>query len=124
MQKKSGAESSRFASLTEAEVWSIICEEALAASEREPMLASFYHASILNHHTFAAAISFILADKLGSQTMPALMLREIFEATLAAHPDIEQAMHADIIAHRERDPACSQLCMPLLFFKGYHALQS
>lgn len=124
MQNKPEAEAPRVSALTEADVWPTIRQEARAASEREPMLASFYHASVLNHASFAAAISFILADRLDSQTMPALTIREIFEDVLAARPEIVDAMYADILAHRERDPACSEMCMPLLFFKGYHALQS
>ena len=106
------------------DVWQLIRSEAQEASRLEPMLASFYHASILNHTSFAAAISFYLATKLDSQTMPALMIREVFEAALAADVNIELAMRADIFAHRERDPACDKHFMPFLFFKGYHALQS
>lgn len=106
------------------DIWQQIRTEALAASQREPMLASFYHAAILNHASFAAAISFHLANKLDSQAMPALAIRETFEAAIAADPSIEIAMHSDIIAHRERDPACDSYCTPFLFFKGYHALQS
>ena len=106
------------------DVWQFIGLEAAEASAREPVLASFYHAAILNHPSFAAAISFHLANKLDSQAMPAMMIREVFEAALANDPQIELAMRADICAHRERDPACNQYSMPFLFFKGYHALQS
>lgn len=106
------------------DVWEIIRAEAVQASISEPILASFYHATILNHDMFSAAISFHLANKLNSQTMPALMIREILLAAMRADPTIEVAMRADIIAHRERDPACNTYSMPLLFFKGYQALQS
>lgn len=105
-------------------VWDTIRAEAKAASATEPVLASFYHAAILNHHSFQSAISFHLANKLDSQTMPALMIREIFIEAMNADPHIEIAMLADICAHRERDPACDSYSMPLLFFKGYQALQS
>src|SRR5690606_24464163 len=74
--------------------------------------------------SFAAAISFHLANKLDSQAMPAVVIREIFETALARDPQIELAMRADIFAHRERDPACNKYFIPVLFFKGYHALQS
>ena len=106
------------------DVWKIIREEALEASQQEPVLASFYHAAILNHTNFQAAISFHLANKLDSQAMPALMIREIFIEAMNADSAIEIAMRADICAHRERDPACNTYSMPLLFFKGYQALQS
>jgi len=106
------------------DVWKIIRAEAEEASLQEPVLASFYHAAILNHTHFQAALSFHLANKLDSQAMPALMIREIFEEAMTADPTIEIAMCADILAHRERDPACDTYSMPLLFFKGYQALQS
>jgi serine O-acetyltransferase len=106
------------------DVWAEIRSEARQASMDEPVLASFYHAAILNHDGFAHAISFHLANKLDSQALPAMMLREVFEEAMAADPSLEQAMRADIRAHRERDPACDRYCMPFLFFKGYHALQS
>lgn len=106
------------------DVWQEIRTEALQASADEPVLASFYHASILNHSSFAAAISFHLANKLDGQALPAMMLREVFTEAMYADAAIEQAMRADIRAHRERDPACNKFHMPFLFFKGYHALQS
>ena len=106
------------------DVWQEIRAEARQASVAEPVLASFYHSIILNHSTFAAAISSHLANKLESPVLPALMLREVFEEAMAADPAIEQAMRADIRAHRERDPACNKFSMPFLFFKGYHALQA
>ncbi len=109
---------------TTVDVWKIIRTEAEAASQQEPVLASFYHAAILNHTSFQAAISFHLANKLDSQAMPALMIREVFIEAMSADPTIEIAMRADICAHRERDPACSTYSMPLLFFKGYQALQT
>jgi serine O-acetyltransferase len=109
---------------TPAQVWQIISAEARAASSAEPMLASFYHATILNHQSFAAAISFHLANKLDSQALPAMIIREVFLEALTQDPNIELAMCRDICAHRERDPACSHSYMPFLFFKGYHALQS
>lgn len=110
--------------MTNDSLWNSIRQEAQALSKSEPVLASFYHAIILNHQNFASAISFHLANKLDSPALPAMMVREVFEQAMAADPHIEDAMKADIFAHRERDPACKNLCMPFLFFKGYHALQS
>ncbi len=107
-----------------ANVWERIRLEAEQASADEPVLASFYHATILNHATFADALSFHLANQLDGQALPAMLLREVFQQAMAADASIEAAMLADIRAHRERDPACNRFCMPFLFFKGYHALQS
>lgn len=106
------------------DVWKIIRAEAVNASALEPVLANFYYAAILNHTSFQAAISFHLANKLDSQAMPALMIHEIFVEAMNTDPNIEIAMRADICAHRDRDPACDAYSIPLLFFKGYQALQA
>ncbi len=105
-------------------IWQAILEEAQQASLDEPVLASFYHSSILNHPNFEAAISFHLANKLDSQAVPAMLIRQVFEEALREAPKIVEAMRGDIQAYKERDPACDKFTMPFLYFKGFHALQS
>lgn len=106
------------------DLWQAIRLEATEAGLEEPALASFYHATILNHESFASAMSFHLANQLDSQAVPAMMIREVFEVALAKDPSIELAMRADILAHCERDPACDRYSTPMLFFKGFQALQA
>ena len=87
-------------------LWESIRDEATADARREPMLASFLHATILNHERFEDALSFHLASKLGSPTIPAMAIREVIDEALAADRAISEAVRADIQAVRERDPAC------------------
>lgn len=105
-------------------IWTQIRAEAAADAELEPLLASFLHATILNHDTLEGALSMQLADKLGSTTLPPIMLREIIELAFANDPRIGQSVRADLNAVSDRDPACDQLSMPLLYFKGFHAIQA
>ena len=49
--------------------------------DNEPMLASFFHSTILKHHDLGSALSYILANKLANTIMPAIALREIIEET-------------------------------------------
>lgn len=105
-------------------IWQEIRREAESAGREEPVLASFYHGTILNHQSFQQAISFHLANKLDSPAVPALQLCEVFESCLAVQPSIISAMLRDAQAYKERDPACDQYSMPFLYFKGYHALQA
>ena len=97
--------------------------EALSLVNEEPMLASFFHSTILNHDSLRSALSFQLANKLASAVMPAIVLREVIETALAAQPDILDAAAADICAVKERDPAVRYYSTPLLYLKGFHALQ-
>ena len=56
--------------------------------------------------------------------VPAALIRQTFDEALAADPAIGLAARADIVAVTERDPACTSPLDPLLWFKGYHALQT
>ncbi len=105
-------------------IWQTIREEAQALAQGEPALASFYHASILNHRSLADTVSYHLASLLDSQALPSMSLREVFSAAMKADARIELSLCRDIEAYCERDPACNQYLMPLLYFKGFHALQS
>ncbi len=105
-------------------VWDAIRAEAMEAIEKEPTLSSFLYAVILNHATLEDALSFQLAAKLESVTLPALTLRELVDEAFRNQPFIGEDIREDIRAVRQRDPACRMFCMPLLYFKGFQALQA
>lgn len=105
-------------------LWTTIRAETQHEASREPVLASFLHATILNHDSLEAALSFHLAHKLDSATASALLVREVIEKALNADPTIRQALRCDIRAIKERDSACYSYAAPFLYFKGFHALQS
>jgi serine O-acetyltransferase len=104
-------------------VWQCIVKEARQQSEQEPMLASFYHATIINHESLGAALSYILANKLKTASMPAMAVREVVEQAFKQDQSIIDAAACDICATVTRDPAVEMYSMPLLYLKGYHALQ-
>lgn len=104
-------------------VWEAIRMEAAEAIQKEPTLSSFMHAVILNHTCLEDALSFQLSAKLESVTLPALTLRELVDYAFRHQPYIGEAIREDIRAVRQRDPACRLFCMPLLYFKGFQALQ-
>lgn len=105
------------------ELWSELMEEASLLSQEEPVLSSFYHASILSHPDLASALSVHIATKLASEALPAIVLREIFEQLIEVDTSIVESAFYDTLAYWERDPACDQYIMPFLYFKGFHALQ-
>lgn len=105
-------------------VWSRIRREAAELVSGEPLLASYVHATILKHADLESALSYHLAHKLGSTEVRAMLVREVFDEAFQADPEIGAAARADIVAVNERDPACNSYLEPLLYFKGYHALQS
>ncbi len=105
-------------------VWKRLNEEAEALVKREPIMSGIVHASVQHHSRFEKALAYRIALKLGSDEMPAQLIREISEQALEADREIGIASRADIVAIHERDPACQQYIQPLLFFKGYQAVQA
>ncbi len=98
--------------------------EVIEMAEREPILASFLYATVLNHPSFEEAISFLLASKLASATIHSITLRDVMFKAHQEDPGIADASIADLIAVRDRDPACRGYAHPFLYFKGYHSLQT
>lgn len=105
-------------------VWSRICEEAEAAVRGEPLLGGLIHSGLLHHPTMERALAFRFSLKLASGEMSEQILREIADAALADAPEIGRAARADVVAVHDRDPACHRFLQPVLFFKGYQAIQA
>ena len=104
-------------------VWETIREEAALEATREPVLGGFLHATILTHLTLEDALSFHLASKLGDPVLPSMLVREIMASAFASD-GIRSAIRADLRGVRERDPASAGYSVPLLHYKGFHALES
>ncbi len=105
-------------------VWTTLRTEAETIARTEPALASFVHGTILAHERLEDALSFHLANKLGNADVGPMKVRETFLAAFDSEPEIGAAVRADLSAIRERDPASHGLVQPLLFFKGFQALES
>ncbi|WP_174873690.1 serine O-acetyltransferase [Vogesella oryzae] len=105
-------------------LWESIRQEAEQAARDEPLLASFLHMTVLRHSTLEDVLAFHLSSKLASPVMDARALLELFREAYAANAGIIEAARADITACFERDPACDSYSTPLLYFKGFHAIQS
>ncbi|WP_392558467.1 serine O-acetyltransferase [Orbus mooreae] len=106
------------------QLWHTIREEASQLVESEPMLASYFHATLLNHDNIGSAIGYILANKLSSEVMPAIDIREVIRQAYIANPEIIQSGMTDIMAVYLRDPATNYYSTPLLYYKGFLALQA
>jgi len=105
-------------------VWEGVRLECLAAVEREPRLGALLHGGILRHESLEGALAWRFAMKLASSEMSEQFLREMADAAHADDPGLGNAARADLRAVHERDPACHYLMQPILFFKGYQAVQA
>ncbi len=109
---------------TPADLWPVLRREARAKASEEPILGSYFHATVLNHHSFGAALSFRLASKLDNPMLPTMLIRDVIQEAIEADPSILQSAANDMMATFNRDPACEDPLTPFLFFKGFHALQA
>lgn len=105
-------------------LWARLQQEAEDALSRERALSALFVNSIVNRQTFEDAVIHRIAARLGNDIVPAQLIHDVFSQAAAGDESIGAAFRADIIAVLERDPACERLIEPLLFFKGYHAIQT
>ena len=105
-------------------LWETARAEAEIKVSEEPILGSYFHATILNHASFGAALSFRLASRLDTPMLPTMLIRDVIEEALSDDPTILEAAEADVLASFSRDPACDDLSTPFLYHKGFHALQA
>ncbi|MCZ6617636.1 MAG: serine O-acetyltransferase, partial [Gammaproteobacteria bacterium] len=105
-------------------LWDMMCEEARSKAQEEPILGSYFHATILNHKSFGAALSFRLASKLDNPMLPTMLIRDVVKEATDDDGEILKAAEIDMLATYARDPACADLSTPFLFYKGFHALQA
>jgi serine O-acetyltransferase len=105
-------------------VWTYIRAEAEEAVKSEPLLGGLVHGCILHHQSLEAALAYRIAQKLASGEMSEQILREIADEAYAADPTLGEKARADIVAVYERDPACHRFLQPLLYFKGFQAVQA
>ena len=104
-------------------VWTRIRTEAKASIEKEPLLGGLIHTSLLHHASLESALAYRLSVKLASREMSEQILREIADEAHAEDASLGIAARADIVAVFDRDPACHAFIQPLLFFKGFQAIQ-
>jgi serine O-acetyltransferase len=81
-------------------------------------------AAILNHASLEAAVVHRVASRLGHPALSSDLIAQTFEAALHDEPSIAEAFRADVAAVIDRDPAASRLVEPVLYFKGFHAIQA
>lgn len=105
-------------------LWQEIREEVAEDVRREPALAGFLRATILDHERFEDALASLLAAKLAAPNLDAAQIREVIHEAIDKSPGIAESARADLRAVCERDPACAGPGEPLLYFKGFHAIQS
>ena len=105
-------------------VWELIRQEAEQSIKSEALLGGFMHQIILQHSDIEAALAHSLAQKLASAQISEQVLHDMCALAYVNEPELALAARADIMASYDRDPACHRYMQPLLYFKGFQAVQA
>lgn len=97
--------------------------EAKQLASDEPMLADYFDSAILQHQNLESAVSYILAESFVDSVLSVQDAKSVIEEAFNADLSIGQSIRRDIEAAYERDAACQYYLMPLIYFKGFQALQ-
>ena len=105
-------------------VWSRLRNEAEDVVRREPQLASFIYSSILHHDSLEQVVVHRIAERLDHPDVSAELIRQAYAEALDEQPVLGEIFRADIVAILDRDPAAHRVLEPVLYFKGFHAIQT
>ncbi len=105
-------------------VWQAVRDDALAAIDRDEATAPLFHALVLDHPSLEDALIAVLSRRLGDSLWPHETLAATLQSCLATDPSTLDHLGADMQAVLDRDPACNRMLEPLVYFKGFQALQT
>ncbi len=105
-------------------VWTLLKQEAATYATKEVALSSLLHATILDQASLGGAIINHLSEKLATADLSALKLRQVLTEAIEQDPTIVDYAAKDLLAVKDRDPACRSYLQCFLYFKGYMAIQT
>jgi serine O-acetyltransferase len=105
-------------------VWARIRDEAEEITRREPELASFLYENILHRDSLETAVAHRVGQRLDHADVSSDLIRQAYRDALDDQPSLGEAFRADIVATVDRDPATARFIEPVLYYKGFHAIQT
>ncbi|KQS72822.1 serine acetyltransferase [Rhizobium sp. Leaf371] len=105
-------------------IWDSLQDEARHAAEHEPMLAAFLYSTIINQRSLEESVIHRIGERLDHADLDASLVRQAFLDMAADWPDWASILRVDIQAVYDRDPACTRFMEVILYFKGFHAIQT
>ena len=105
-------------------LWQALREEAEAIVAQDATMTSFIHANVLNKSTLEDVVIHRICERLHQSDFSGNTIRAAFNAMLKDWPEWSEVLRTDIAAYYERDPACTRFIEPILYFKGFQAVQT
>ncbi|MEM1364723.1 MAG: serine O-acetyltransferase [Pseudomonadota bacterium] len=109
-------------------IWQQLLVEAEQAAQAEPALASALNAAVLHQTSLEGVVAGRVGERLRVQ-FAALgiefeAVRQAFKQMATADREWSIVLRADLAAVFDRDPACDRYLEPIMYFKGFQALQA
>jgi serine O-acetyltransferase len=105
-------------------IWDALQEEARVAAQQDPLLAAFLYSTIINQRSLEDSVIYRICERLDHPDLQANLLRQTFAEMLEDWPEWGAILRVDIQAVYDRDPACTRFLEAILYFKGFHAIQT
>src|SRR3954463_14587748 len=105
-------------------IWDHVRREAEEIVRHEPELATFIYSTVLHHERLEESVVHRVAERLDHSALSGDLIRQTYDEALRDEPDLGNAFRADLVAVYDRDPATSRFIDPLLYFKGFHAIET
>jgi serine O-acetyltransferase len=105
-------------------VWARIRREAEVVVRQEPELSSFIYSSVLHHDRLEQVVVHRIAERLDHADVSGELIRQAYHDALDDTPTLGDIFRADIVATYDRDPATNRFIEPVLYYKGFHAIQT
>jgi len=105
-------------------VWARIRREAEVVVRQEPELSSFIYSSVLHHDNLEQVVVHRIAERLDHPDVSGELIRQAYWDALEDTPTLGDIFRADIVATYDRDPATNRFIEPVLYFKGFHSIQT
>ncbi len=105
-------------------IWNMIKAEARQAADADPVLGGLLYATVINVKSLEECVIYRICERLDHSDLQAVLLRQTFFEMLEDFPEWSTILRVDIQAFHDRDPACIRYMEPVLYFKGFHAIQT
>ncbi len=105
-------------------VWARIRREAEVVVRQEPELSSFIYSSVLHHDSLEQVVVHRIAQRLDHPDVSGELIRQAYWDALEDTPALGDVFRADIVATYDRDPATNRFIEPVLYYKGFHSIQT
>jgi len=105
-------------------MWAAISAEAETALQHEPALGNFLRRHVCDQPSLGHAVVYRLVERLHTSDIDRDILYQTLLQAAQKIGDWEEILSADIRAVYDLDPACHRFIEPLLYLKGFHAIET